>query len=125
MPINVAQKAAVEQVIGVLLGMQVPRGKRNLSGMFMELVDREEWPQYYEVRVVAGPLRLLLVADVLRQIIPEPRSISQIMAGLEKGRYKEASDVYTDLSLVFWNALFYNEPKSQIAIDAEALKVRG
>lgn len=58
------------------------------------------------------------------QIIPEPRCIKNIKAGLEKGRYKEASDVYTDLSLVFWNALFYNEPKSQIALDAETLKVR-
>jgi len=29
-------------------------------------------------------------------------------------RYREASDVYTDLSLVFWNALFYNEPDSEI-----------
>jgi hypothetical protein len=51
--------------------------------------------------------------------------MNQIKAGLQKGRYKEASDVYTDLSLVFWNALFYNEPKSQIALDAETLKVRG
>ena len=33
-------------------------------------------------------------------------------------------DVYTELSLVFWNALFYNEPTSQIAADAESLKVR-
>jgi chromatin structure-remodeling complex subunit RSC1/2 len=43
---------------------------------------------------------------------------------VEKGRYKDATDVYTDLSLVFWNALFYNEPGSQIALDAETLKVR-
>lgn len=43
--------------------------------------------------------------------------------GLQKGRYKEPLDVYTDLSLVFWNALFYNEPGSQIALDAETLKV--
>jgi chromatin structure-remodeling complex subunit RSC1/2 len=42
---------------------------------------------------------------------------------LDKGRYKEPLDVYRDISLVFWNALFYNEPKSQIAADAESLKV--
>ena len=47
-----------------------------------------------------------------------------IQAGVEKGRYREASDVYTDLSLVFWNALFYNEPDSQIAMDAGSLKVK-
>ena len=31
---------------------------------------------------------------------------------------------YTDLSLIFWNALFYNEAGSQIALDAGTLKVR-
>lgn len=61
---------------------------------------------------------------VYHQVIPEPRCIDNIKSGLEKGRYKDAMDVYTDLSLVFWNALFYNEPKSQIALDAETLKVR-
>ena len=58
------------------------------------------------------------------QVIPEPRCLINIQAGVEKGRYKEASDVYTDLSLVFWNALFYNEPDSQIAMDAGSLKVK-
>ena len=50
--------------------------------------------------------------------------MKNIQASVEKGRYREASDVYTDLSLVFWNALFYNEPDSQIALDAGFLKVR-
>ena len=49
--------------------------------------------------------------------------MKNIQAGVEKGRYREASDVYTDLSLVFWNALFYNESDSQIALDAGSLKV--
>jgi chromatin structure-remodeling complex subunit RSC1/2 len=49
--------------------------------------------------------------------------LKNIQASVEKGRYREASDVYTDLSLVFWNALFYNEPDSQIAMDAGSLKV--
>ena len=49
--------------------------------------------------------------------------MKNILASVEKGRYREASDVYTDLSLVFWNALFYNEPDSQIAMDAGSLKV--
>lgn len=42
---------------------------------------------------------------------------------MEKNRYKDPINAYTDLSLVFWNALFYNEPGSQIALDAETLKV--
>ena len=43
---------------------------------------------------------------------------------MTKNRYKDARDVYTDISLVFWNALYYNEPGSQIADDALTLKVR-
>jgi len=59
----------------------------------------------------------------LFQVIPEPRCLNNVKAGLDKGRYKEATDVYTDISLVFWNALYYNEPGSGIATDAETLKV--
>ena len=61
--------------------------------------------------------------NVFEKVIPEPRCLKNIQAGVEKGQYKEASDVYTDLSLVFWNALFYNESDSQIALDAGSLKV--
>lgn len=62
--------------------------------------------------------------SLLYQVIPEPRCLKNIQERLERGRYKDAMDVYTELSLVFWNALFYNEPISQIAADAESLKVR-
>lgn len=60
----------------------------------------------------------------MEQVIPEPRCLNNIKAGVEKGRYKDVMDVYTDLSLVFWNAIFYNEPGSQISNDASTLKVR-
>ncbi|KAF9007885.1 hypothetical protein BDQ17DRAFT_1455107 [Cyathus striatus] len=103
MPVTPAQKSAVEEVISALLAAHAPRGKRLLCSMFMDLVDRKEWPEYYE-------------------IIPEPRCLNNIRDGVEKGRYREASDVYTDLSLVFWNAIFYNETGSQIVNDAESLK---
>ncbi|KAF9261985.1 hypothetical protein L218DRAFT_869069 [Marasmius fiardii PR-910] len=104
MPITSGQKAAIENVINVVTSTVAPgRGKRNISTMFMELVDRNEWPEYFE-------------------IIPEPRCIINIKSFLEKGRYKDPLDVYTDLALVFWNALFYNEEGSQITRDAEALK---
>jgi chromatin structure-remodeling complex subunit RSC1/2 len=43
---------------------------------------------------------------------------------LEKNRYKDVLDVYTDLSLVFWNAMYFNEEDSQIWQDASSLKVR-
>ncbi|KDR68767.1 hypothetical protein GALMADRAFT_256616 [Galerina marginata CBS 339.88] len=103
MPITPVQKNAIEEVIAAVLSLTAPRGKRQLAAIFMDLVDREEWPEYYE-------------------IIPEPRCLKNIQAGVAKGRYKEPTDVYTDLSLVFWNAMFYNEADSQIAVDAEALK---
>ena len=78
---------------------------------------------------MAAVLRSTSVAEIsvlmshLFQVIPEPRCLNNVKAGLEKGRYKEATDVYTDISLVFWNALYYNEPGSGIATDAETLKV--
>jgi chromatin structure-remodeling complex subunit RSC1/2 len=57
------------------------------------------------------------------QVIPEPRCIDGIKAGVEKGRYKDAAVVYEDVNLVFANALHYNEFDSQIAKDANTLKV--
>ncbi|KAG6910616.1 hypothetical protein DXG01_009125 [Tephrocybe rancida] len=103
MTITSAQSAAIMEIINSILLMTVTKGKRLLAAMFLELVDRADWPEYYE-------------------LIPEPRCLNAIKSGVEKGRYKDAVDVYTDLSLVFWNALFYNEPASQIALDAKTLK---
>ncbi|KAG2134592.1 uncharacterized protein EDB93DRAFT_842565 [Suillus bovinus] len=103
MTITPAQKSAIEEVIEIIVATTPARGKRQLSELFMDLVDRSEWPEYYEV-------------------IPEPRCINAIKSSVERNRYKDASNAYTDLSLVFWNALFYNEPDSQIATDAQTLK---
>ncbi|KAG6333434.1 hypothetical protein ID866_5655 [Astraeus odoratus] len=103
MAITPAQKSAIEEIIDLLVAATPPRGKRQLAAMFLELVDRNDWPEYYEV-------------------IPEPRCINSIRANVEKNRYKDPLVAYTDISLVFWNALFYNEPGSQIATDAETLK---
>jgi len=49
MPITSAQKIAIEEVINALLSATSPRGRRQLAAMFMDLVDRNEWPEYYEV----------------------------------------------------------------------------
>ncbi|KAF6758882.1 bromeodomain-containing protein [Ephemerocybe angulata] len=103
MPITTQQNSALNEVIHAILTATPPKGRRQLAGMFLVLVDRSDWPHYYEV-------------------IPEPRCLDNIKASVAKGRYKETTDVYTDLSLVFWNAIFYNEPGSQIANDAETLK---
>ncbi|KAJ7139219.1 hypothetical protein C8R44DRAFT_867384 [Mycena epipterygia] len=103
MGVTAAQKKAIEEVLGALTSATGAPRKRQLAGMFLELVDRNDWPEYYEV-------------------IPEPRCLNNIQTMLEKNRYKDPLDAYTDLSLVFLNALFYNEPDSQIAIDAQTLK---
>ncbi|KAG7450923.1 uncharacterized protein BT62DRAFT_978771 [Guyanagaster necrorhizus] len=103
MPLSAAQKQAIEEVVNAITTATVPKGRRLLSAMFMSLVDPKEWPEYYE-------------------IIPDPRCINSIRTTLEKNRYRAALDAYADLSLVFWNALYYNEAGSQIAMDAETLK---
>ena len=54
MPITLSQKAAIEEVIYALLNASSIRSKRpvKLAAMFMDLVDRVEWPAYYDVCVV-------------------------------------------------------------------------
>ncbi|KAL1740744.1 hypothetical protein HDZ31DRAFT_22741, partial [Schizophyllum fasciatum] len=103
MPVTPDQHAAINGVIAALLAVTGSPRKRRVAEMFMELVDREAWPQYY-------------------QLVPAPRAIEDIKDDLEANKYHNAIDVYTDLSLVFWNALFYNESGSQIAEDAKTLK---
>ncbi|GBE78547.1 hypothetical protein SCP_0114360 [Sparassis crispa] len=103
MPITAPQKHEIDDVINVLFNASSARGKRRLADMFLELVDRQSWPEYYEV-------------------IPEPRCLDGIKATLEKNKYKDPLNVYNDLNLVFLNALYYNEESSQISKDARTLK---
>lgn len=49
MTITAAQKTAIEEVIEIIVATTPARGKRRLSQFFMELVDRSEWPEYFEV----------------------------------------------------------------------------
>ncbi|KII86314.1 hypothetical protein PLICRDRAFT_56043 [Plicaturopsis crispa FD-325 SS-3] len=101
--ITAQQKAAIEEIIHIIVSVNAARNKRQLAGMFMDLVSRKDWPEYFE-------------------IIPEPRCLNDIKSNVENDRYKDPLDAYTDLSLVFWNALFYNEEGSGISLDAETLK---
>ncbi|KAG6885504.1 hypothetical protein C0993_000754 [Termitomyces sp. T159_Od127] len=48
MPMTPAQIAAISEVIDSILAATGNKGKRQLAGMFLELVDRTDWPQYYE-----------------------------------------------------------------------------
>ncbi|KAI0666207.1 hypothetical protein C8Q78DRAFT_994933 [Trametes maxima] len=103
MPINAAQRTAIDEVVRALTGATSRRAKRRLAGMFLELVDKEHWPEYYEV-------------------IPQPRCLNGVKSNLAQNKYKDPLDVFQDLHLVFLNALHYNEPGSQISKDATALK---
>ncbi|TRM58713.1 hypothetical protein BD626DRAFT_573229 [Schizophyllum amplum] len=103
MTVTLEQKAAIGEVIAALLAVTGAPRKRRVAEMFMELVDREAWPEYY-------------------QLVPAPRSIEETQKSLASNKYHNAIDAYTDLTLVFWNALFYNETGSQIAEDAKTLK---
>ncbi|KAH9836628.1 uncharacterized protein C8Q71DRAFT_758865 [Rhodofomes roseus] len=103
MPFPGTQKNEVEQIIKALLNATGPRNKRRLADMFMDLPDRTAWAEYYA-------------------IIPQPRCLSGIQSNLAKNKYKDPLDVFTDLDLVFLNALYYNEDGSQIAHDAATLK---
>lgn len=49
MTVTAVQKTAIEEVINIITNTSPPRGKRHLSALFLELVDRTEWPEYYEV----------------------------------------------------------------------------
>ncbi|KAI8983322.1 hypothetical protein BD414DRAFT_490572 [Trametes punicea] len=103
MTVTPAQKTAIDEVIGALTSATSRRAKRRLADMFLELVDKGSWPEYYEV-------------------ISHPRCINGVKANLAQNKYKDPLDAYEDLNLVFLNALYYNEPGSQISKDAATLK---
>jgi chromatin structure-remodeling complex subunit RSC1/2 len=49
MAVTDAQKAAVEQLIQTIKSVSSPRKKRVLADLFLELVDKEAWANYYQV----------------------------------------------------------------------------
>ena len=59
MPVTDTQKAAAEQVIEAIRGVTSPRKKRVLAELFLELVDKDTWANYYEV-----PLPILVARSL-------------------------------------------------------------
>ncbi len=51
MAITNTQKTEIEAIIQILLETSTTRRKRRLADMFLDLVDRDSWPEYYEVLV--------------------------------------------------------------------------
>ena len=52
MPISVQQKAAIEEILQAILTATPSKKKRQLAEMFLTLVDRIDWPHYYEVSLI-------------------------------------------------------------------------
>lgn len=52
MALTTAQKTAIEEIVNVLVAYTGPgRGRRRFAEMFMDLVNKEDYPEYYEVRL--------------------------------------------------------------------------
>lgn len=49
MPVTPTQSSAIEQVIEALKRLTSPRKKRALADLFLELVDKQTWANYYQV----------------------------------------------------------------------------
>jgi chromatin structure-remodeling complex subunit RSC1/2 len=64
MPVTDAQKAAAEQVVDAIRGVTSPRKKRVLAELFLELVDKETWANYYEVPFQSSSHSLTFSAHV-------------------------------------------------------------
>ncbi|QRW05872.1 bromodomain associated protein [Ceratobasidium sp. AG-Ba] len=101
MPLPGEQQSAAQRVLDVIFAHKVKN--RFLSEMFKDLPDRAAWAEYYKV-------------------IPEPRALNNIKDKLEKGKYKTAGNLYSDIELVFANAIHFNEENSVISNDARILQ---
>ena len=55
MAVTDAQKAAVEQVIRAIRSIPSPRKKRLLADLFLDLVDKDTWADYYQVSSTPHP----------------------------------------------------------------------
>lgn len=50
MGLTAAEKTAVEEIVNTLVAYTGPgRGRRRLAELFMDLVDKDDYPEYYEV----------------------------------------------------------------------------
>jgi hypothetical protein len=70
MAVTDAQKAAAEQVIQAIESVSSPRKKRVLADLFLELVDKETWADYYLV-TSAPPLPICTLNHINRSF-PNP-----------------------------------------------------
>eukprot|EP00039_Didymoeca_costata_P024071 m.9173 g.9173 ORF g.9173 m.9173 type:complete len:1871 (+) comp4018_c0_seq1:196-5808(+) len=62
--------------------------------------------------------------DDYHDVIEKPMDLKTVQTGLQKGKYKTLSSYFQDASLVFTNAMTYNDPASSIFLNAFALQQR-
>ncbi|CAI4045075.1 hypothetical protein SKDZ_11G2150 [Saccharomyces kudriavzevii ZP591] len=95
-----------EKIINqALLGSLSPKNlddKVKLSEPFMELVDKDELPDYYE-------------------IVHNPMALSIVKQNLDIGQYSKIYDFIIDMLLIFQNAHIFNDPSALIYKDATTL----
>jgi hypothetical protein len=60
MGLTPAQKSSIEEIINVLLSATGPRSRRKLADLFVELVDKDDYPEYYEVSSASFASQLIL-----------------------------------------------------------------
>lgn len=78
---------------------------RLYSEQFEDLPDRNDYPEYYKT-------------------IKNPISLTGIAEKMQTRQYSDLHAWWNDMSLVFQNALSFNEPGSRIFRDAKLLTVR-
>lgn len=79
------------------------RSDREIATLFLELPDRDELPDYYEV-------------------IKLPVALETIEAKLKRNAYPTISTIESDLKRMVQNAKDYNDPKSEVYEDAERIR---
>jgi protein polybromo-1 len=78
-------------------------GRRKRAAIFMELPDREEWSDYYEV-------------------IKAPIALNTIGERVKAGKYRKWELFEAEMGRAFSNAKQYNDPNSQVYEDAEVMQ---
>ncbi|CAI4598892.1 Chromatin structure-remodeling complex subunit rsc4 [Saccharomyces cerevisiae] len=103
--LNKLVDATEKKINQALLGASSPKNlddKVKLSEPFMELVDKDELPEYYE-------------------IVHSPMALSIVKQNLEIGQCSKIYDFIIDMLLVFQNAHIFNDPSALIYKDATTL----
>ncbi|ODV92391.1 hypothetical protein CANCADRAFT_30556 [Tortispora caseinolytica NRRL Y-17796] len=92
---------AIKGIIDELVSTTEPRKKRILSALFMDIPDKNDYPEYYE-------------------IVKTPMAFNSILKKASK--YTSWEEFENDVMLIFENAKLFNEESSQVYKDAVTLE---